>query len=88
VVRIEREGDGLVLTLVDGSREGLDPAVLTLRGDVPYARVKDGRFAARFSRAAAWQLWQMVDYDESRDTATLTLAGHRHVIPTAQSDAA
>ncbi len=83
VVRVEREGDALAVTLIDGSRERLDPATLTLRGEVPYARVKDGRFAARFSRAAAWQLWQLADYDEARDAATLTLAGRRHPIPPA-----
>jgi hypothetical protein len=83
VVRLEREGGRLIVTLVDGTREGLDPRALELRGDVPYARVREGRFTARFSRAAAWQLWQLVEYDEARDTATLTLAGQAHPIPVA-----
>lgn len=81
VVRLEREGERLVATLVDGTREALDPGALALRGDVPYVRVKDGRFAARFSRAAAWQLWRLVEYDEARNTATLSLGGRRHPIP-------
>jgi hypothetical protein len=81
VVRLEREGDRLAVWLSDGTREPLDPGTLETRGDVPYARVKAGRFGARFSRAAAWQLWQIAEYDEARASASLVLAGRRHVIP-------
>ena len=62
VIRFEPDGNGFALWLNDGSREALDPAGLALReGDVPYCRVKGGRFEARFSRAAAWQLLQHVE---------------------------
>jgi hypothetical protein len=61
VERVEAAGDGLVATLNDLSREPL--AVDSLRVDergIPRARVKDGRFAARLSRAATYQLLQFV----------------------------
>jgi hypothetical protein len=54
VVRSARvEGDRVELLLSDDSWEVLDPATLRIgAGGVPYATVKDGRFRARFSRAA------------------------------------
>lgn len=82
VLRVESEGDRLVLTLNDLSREAL--ALATLRfgdGDVPYCRVKDGRFEARLSRAAAYQLLDRVEYDEGGGAATLVLGGTRHPLP-------
>ena len=43
VQRAERRGDALELTLIDGTREPLDPAGLRLgAGEVPYCRVKGG----------------------------------------------
>jgi uncharacterized protein len=78
VVRFETEGEGWALWLSDGSREVLDPASLVLRqGDVPYCRVKDGRFEARFSRAAAWQLLQRLDTPPG-GTPTLAAGGRRY----------
>ena len=79
IVRVEPEGDRLVLTLNDLSREPL--AVETLRfgeGGVPRCGVKDGRFEARLSRAATYQLLQRVEYDEQGGAAVLILGGARH----------
>lgn len=78
VLRVEREGERLVLTLNDLCREAL--AVDTLRFDVdavPHCRVKDGRFAARLSRAATYQLFRHVEYDELLDEAALVLGSRR-----------
>ena len=76
IVRFEADGDGWVLWLSDRTREALDPASLVLRGgDVPYCRVKGGRFEARFSRAAAWQLLQRVDTEPGGGPPTLTAGG-------------
>jgi hypothetical protein len=80
VVRFQAEGDGWVLWLIDGSREALDPATLRLgRGDVPYCRVKGGRFEARFSRAATWQLLQHVDATQA-GPPTLAAGGRRYAL--------
>ena len=79
VVRFEAAGDGFVLWLIDGSREALDPATLRLgQGDVPYCRVKGGRFDARFSRAAAWQLLQHVDGPPDGGPPALAVGGRRY----------
>ncbi len=79
VVRFEADGEGWALWLSDGSREALDPASLTLRsGEVPYCRVKEGRFEARFSRAAAWQLLQCVEAEPGGGPPTLAAFGRRY----------
>jgi len=79
VVRFEADGEGWALSLSDGSREALDPATLTLRrGEVPYCRVKDGRFEARFSRAATWQLLQCVETRPGSGPPTIAAFGRRY----------
>ena len=82
VLRVELDHGPVTVVLSDGSREEL--AVATLRlgpGEVPYCRVKDGRFEARLSRAAAWQLLQAMELDEATGGAALVLAGRRRMIP-------
>jgi uncharacterized protein len=81
IVRFEADGDGFAVWLNDGSREALNPASLRLReGDVPYCRVKDGRFAARFSRGAAWQLLQHVEAQLEDGPPTLAVGGRRYAL--------
>ena len=76
VTRVEQRGEELHAYLNDGADERLDPASLRLGPDeVPYASVKQGAFDARFSRAAAWQLLQIADYDEVSGMGTLRLRG-------------
>jgi uncharacterized protein len=80
--RVEAEGDELIVTLSDDSRERL--AVDTLRFDsasVPYCRVKEGRFVARLSRAATYQLLLHAQYDESKRAAVLVVGRVRHEVP-------
>jgi uncharacterized protein len=78
VTRVTRDGDTLHVMLNDGSEEEVDPATLRLgAGDVPYCTVKAGAFGARFSRAAAFQLLALADYDEGTGRGTLRLGNHR-----------
>ena len=72
VVRVEPEGADLALVLNDLSREILTPETLRFgaRG-APYCRVKDGRFEARMSRAAAYQLLQHVEAGASPPSLVL-----------------
>jgi hypothetical protein len=80
VERVEREGDGLVATLNDLSREPV--ALDTLRVDgrgIPRCRVKNGRFDARLSRAATYQLLQHAEPEAGR--SVLVLGGRRHSVP-------
>lgn len=79
VVRVEPEGPALTLTINDGTQEALDPSTLRLTAaGIPYCRIKGGQFEARLSRAAAYQLGQLIDYDEATGTAILKVGGTAH----------
>jgi uncharacterized protein len=53
VRHVENTPSGVSLRLFDGTEECLDPSTVTMSPEgVLYARVKGGRFEARFSRAA------------------------------------
>ena len=82
IVRVEPEGDGLVVTRNDLGREPLAIETLTLdaRG-VPRCRVKEGRFTARLDRAATYQLLQHVEPGEGTRPAALVLGGRRYPVP-------
>ena len=82
IVRVEREGDGLIATRNDLGREPLAIDTLTIdaRG-VPRCRVKDGRFTARLDRAATYQLLQHVEPGEAQRPAALVLGGRRYPVP-------
>lgn len=82
ILRVAREGDRLMLTVNDLSREPLAPGTLRFaHGGVPYCRVKDGRFEGRLSRAATYQFLQYVEYDDAAGAATLVLGDARHRLP-------
>lgn len=79
VTRVERRGDTLHALLNDGTQERVDPATVRLgAGDVPYCTVKAGAFAARFSRAATFQLLALADYDEASGRGALKLGGREY----------
>jgi hypothetical protein len=81
VTRVERRGERLHAWLSDGTAEVVDPATLRIgAGDVPYCRVKDGAFEARLSRAAAFQLLALVDYDERSGRGALRLGGREYSV--------
>jgi hypothetical protein len=76
VTRLERRGETLHAWINDGAEQDLDPTTLRLgAGDVPYAGVKDRAFEARLSRAAAYQLLTLADYDERSGRGALRLGG-------------
>jgi hypothetical protein len=86
VLRAEPDGDRLALTLNDLTREALAPDTLRFGADgAPYCRVKDGRFEARWSRAAAYQLLQHVQRDES-GRADLLVGARRDPLPGLPTD--
>ena len=82
IVRVEREDDGLIATRNDLGREplALDTLAVDDRG-IPRCRVKDGRFAARLDRAAAYQLLQQVDLGDGSRPAALVVGGRRYPVP-------
>jgi hypothetical protein len=82
IVRVEREGDGLTAIRNDLGREPLALETLTVdeRG-IPRCRVKNGRFDARLSRAATYQLLQRAQYPEGGGPAALVVSGRRYPVP-------
>jgi len=66
VKMVHRRGEEFFLRLNDETEEALDFSSLRMSGEnVPYARVKNGRFEARFSRPAYYELMKYADKDES-----------------------
>ncbi len=81
VTRFERGGDGFVAYLNDGGTEAVDPATLRVgAGDVPYCAAKGGRFEARFSRAAAHQLWALAEHDEAAGRSVLRQGSREYAL--------
>jgi hypothetical protein len=79
VIRFELRDDGLRGVLNDGTETAIEPATLRLGpGDVPYCPVKGGAFEARFSRAAAFQLLTLAEYDERTGAGRLRLGGREY----------
>jgi len=74
VRHVEGTPAGPVLRLFDGTEELIDPATVTISdAGVLYARVKGGRFEARFSRAAQAQMVDAIV--EGRDGSPHVRAG-------------
>ncbi|MDR3553594.1 MAG: DUF1285 domain-containing protein [Syntrophobacteraceae bacterium] len=84
-VDLERDtsgGERIVIALKNISRfEALDPRTLQAGKDnVLYCRTDGGRFPARFSRPAYYQLAEFVGEDESGRGFFIELAGERYPI--------
>jgi hypothetical protein len=80
VDRIERRGETLRAWLNDGGEQDIDPATLRIgRGDVPYCAIARG-FEARLSRAAAYQLLALAEYDERSGRGALRLGGREYAL--------
>jgi hypothetical protein len=89
VVRAEFEGASGTVILNDLTRESLRLDTLAFGpGEIPYCRVKDGAFDARFSRAATWALLQHLERDEASGSTVLVLPGLRQPIPTVERPSA
>jgi len=70
----------LVLSLSDGSREILDckKSLRMGRDNVLYSTVREGKFEARFSRPAYYQLCRYIEYDPVKGTYVIKL-DHRSI---------
>ena len=79
VTRVERREDRLHAILNDGTETVIDPATLRVgAADVPYCTVKDGAFEARLSRAAAYQLLALGEYDELTGRGAIRVGGREY----------
>ena len=64
------------LLLSDDSIEKLDPGTLRIRkNNIPYCRVKNGAFEARFSRSSYYQLAERVQYNSVLNAYIISLDG-------------
>lgn len=80
VTRLEQHGDVLHAVLNDGSEHDVDPHTLRLGpGDVPYCAVRDRESEARLSRAAAFQLLALAQFDAGTGESRLRL-GQREIV--------
>jgi uncharacterized protein len=80
VERVERRGETLHAWLNDGSEQDVDPATLRIGGgDVPYCAAARG-FEARLSRAAAYQLLALAEYDERSGRGALRLGAREYAL--------
>lgn len=83
ICRGNQSEECVCLVLSDDSIEPLDPGTLRIgRNNVPYCRVKNGCFDARFSRSGYYQLAEHVQYDPLRDAYYICLSGRLHSIAT------
>jgi hypothetical protein len=80
ITRLERRGEALYAFLNDGTEEPVDPATLRVSADnVPYCAVKEGRFEARCSRAATFQLLALAEAGAGGDV--VRIGGRAYPLP-------
>ena len=73
--------EALWLTLNDETREKMTPQTLRIGPDhVPYCRVREGMFEARFSRNAYQILTPHIQLDEKENRFFLSLNGKKHYL--------
>jgi len=81
VVKAIREGtDSLQAILNDGTQERVDPETLEIgMGNVLYCRVKAGRFPARFTRQAYYQIAAYIEPTEHEGFCLALPEGRFHI---------
>lgn len=73
------ENDRFVLRLIDHSEEDLVPETLWVGpGNVPYCKIRAGRFKARFSRASYYQIAPYIQEDKETSQYFLALNGKKY----------
>ncbi len=83
VTTVDHQPDGSVwIKLSDGTTEELKPDCLWIGNDnIPYSKVKNGVFHARFSRAAYYQLARHIVMDEKEGKYYLGTGNRKYEIP-------
>jgi len=87
VISVEDDGcGGFAIILNDGTREALDPATLAIGAEnVLYARVKGGRYRARFLRPAYYHLSGNFEADTS-GSFFIQIGGKKYPLNSASGD--
>ena len=69
----------LDLLLSDDSTEMLDPATLWIDDrNIPYCRIRNGRFTARFSKTSYYRIAEHISYDPRQESYCLSLNGRSY----------
>ena len=80
VMRVDKTHTFLI-TLNDETKEELDLNTLWVGDEnVLYCKIREGKFEARFSRPAYYQLANYVEFDESQEKFYIVLNNHRYFI--------
>jgi uncharacterized protein len=78
---VEDQDNGLSILLNDGTSERLNPELLVIgAGNVPYCDVKNGFFAARFSRNAYYQLAEHIESNEDGSHFCLVVGSRKYPV--------
>ncbi len=84
----ENDTAEIILHLSDGKREKMDPSSLWIGPlNVPYCRVRNGAFTARFSRKAYYQLVRHVEEGPQEGVFYLRIGKERYPISNASGEA-
>ncbi len=80
VMRVDKN-QTFTITLSDETQEGLDMNTLWVGDEnVLYCKIREGKFKARFSRPAYYQLADYIEFDESQEKFYISLDNHRYFI--------
>jgi len=75
------------MLLSDNTTERLNPETLQIgKSFIPYCRIKEGRFEARFSRAAYYKLAEHLHSDSANDAYFISLNGRQYFLPQKSSE--
>lgn len=80
---IEDSDGGISVQLNDGTTEPFDPADFWIgKENVPYCKIRNGAFHARFSRPAYYQIAQHIESDAQSESFFFELDGRRTPVKT------
>jgi len=67
IQRVDKENNGFLLYLNDDTKEYLNPKTLYIgKNNILYCKVKNGRFPAKFTRSAYYQIAEYIEEENSR----------------------
>jgi hypothetical protein len=75
------KGENVILTLIDGTEERLDPSTLRIGKDnVLYCSIRNGEYEARFSRASYYDIAGAFEHDPETDRYFFSINGETFYI--------
>ena len=79
VKMVDKEGEDFYIILNDETNEKLDLKTLTINDEnVPYAKIKDGEFQARFTRPAYYEFMKYLK--KEGDNYYIVSHGEKHIL--------